>query len=88
MEADMRKPMLAAAMLAVMSATAHAQDAPWCFRDFNAAPFSNCIFPTAEPCLAAARIIGGVCERNQRPIGKTAGRTADRTTHKSKARPD
>jgi len=73
--------MLAAAMLALMAAAAQAQgDAPWCYRDFNAAPFSNCSFPTAQQCFAAARIMGGVCERNHRPLAKV--------THKSKARPD
>jgi len=72
--------MLAAAMLLLMPATAPAQDLPWCYRDFNAAPFSNCSFSTAEQCFAAARIAGGVCERNQRPVAKVI--------HRSKARLD
>src|SRR5262245_53511747 len=82
-EPDMRKPMLAAAMLVLMSASAQAQDLPWCYRDFNA-PFSNCMFSTAQQCFAAVGIMGGVCERNQRPVAKTASRSA----HKSKARTD
>jgi hypothetical protein len=59
--------MFAALLLSVGATAAQAQDAPWCYRDVNAAPYSNCTFWTAEPCLAAARIMGGVCERNQRP---------------------
>jgi Protein of unknown function (DUF3551) len=64
----------------LMPASAPAQDLPWCYRDFNGAPFSNCMFSTAQQCFAAVSIMGGVCERNHRPVPKT--------THKSRTRPD
>jgi hypothetical protein len=76
----MRKPMLAVAALVLGASGAAAEDGFWCYRDFNGAPFSNCIFSTAQQCFAAVRIMGGVCERNHRPIAKakTASSTGKR----------
>jgi hypothetical protein len=45
-----------------------ADDGPWCFRDFGSREYTNCWFYSARPCVTAALIMGGVCERNQRPV--------------------
>jgi uncharacterized protein DUF3551 len=66
--ADMRKAIVGATILTLAATAAPAADALWCFRDFNGPAYSNCMFATAEQCFAAARIMGGVCERNQRPL--------------------
>jgi len=57
----MRKALLAA-ILTLAATSTQAANALWCYRDFNGP--GNCMFATAEQCFAAARIMGGVCERN------------------------
>jgi hypothetical protein len=54
------------------SATASraANDAPWCYRDFGGPQYTNCSYYSAQQCLAAAGVLGGVCERNHRPASE------------------
>jgi hypothetical protein len=69
----MRISTVTAAFLWSMTAAAAGNDAPRCYRDFSAPPYTNCSFYAARPCVTAAAIMGGVCERNHRvppPPGK------------------
>jgi hypothetical protein len=61
------KQFVGATILTLAATAAQAADALWCYRDFNGPAYSNCMFATAEQCFTAARIMGGVCEGNQRP---------------------
>lgn len=69
----MRIPAAAALVMLWALSPAHdaakaANDAEWCYRDFGSRKYTYCDFPTARRCLDVALIMGGVCERNPRPM--------------------
>lgn len=67
------------AMILFMCAAAQAEgDAPWCYRDVSGPQYSNCTYPSARQCLAAAGLIGGVCERNHAQAKQRVGKTSSR----------
>src|SRR5262249_26187224 len=69
---DMVKAGLLAALAVLGTEPAPAQ--MWCLRSFGDPPYRNCVFPSAEQCVLAVRIGGGICGRDERPPGKTVGR--------------
>jgi len=57
-------------VLGFTSASEAANDGPWCYRDFGGPQYTNCSYYSARQCLAAAGVLGGVCERNHRPAAE------------------
>ena len=55
-------------ILCSVSAAMAANDGPWCYRDFGGPQYSNCSFYSARQCLIVAGTMGGICERNHRPL--------------------
>ena len=49
-----------------------ANGGPWCYRDLGGPQYANCSFYSIRECLTAAGVLGGVCERNHRPIPEEA----------------
>lgn len=72
----MVKAGLLAALAVLVTEPAPAQ--MWCLRSFGDPPYRNCVFPSAEQCVLAVRIGGGICERDERAPGKTVGRKPSR----------
>ena len=54
-------------VLGFTSVSEAANDGPWCYRDFGGPQYTNCSYYSAQQCLAAAGVLGGVCERNHQP---------------------
>lgn len=54
------------------SASEAANDGPWCYRDFGGPQYAQCSYYSIKECLTAAGVLGGVCERNHRPIPEEA----------------
>jgi hypothetical protein len=52
------------------NASTAANDGPWCYRDFDGPQRTHCAYYSAQQCLNAAGVLGGVCERNHRPAAK------------------
>ena len=56
--------------LGFTSASEAANDGPWCYRDFGGPQYTKCYYYSIRECLTAAGVLGGVCERNHRPVAK------------------
>jgi hypothetical protein len=59
-------------VLRFTSVSSAANDGPWCYRDFGGPQYTNCFYYSIRECLTAAAVLGGVCERNHRPVPEEA----------------